>query len=105
MLRYQMKGLIDSWAVRSYYSQSKQNRYTVHPCKSLITNIGTDGSGTHFTEVTNRYDSEMCEDFCYKFTHDLAVDRKIMRACRKIVDRSIVRRLKRIISNLLGKMS
>ena len=47
MLRHQMRGERDSWAIRFCYSQSKQNRYTVYPKVSLIKNIGFDGSGTH----------------------------------------------------------
>lgn len=47
MLRHQMRGERDSWAIRFCYSQSKQNKYTVYPKISLIKNIGFDGSGTH----------------------------------------------------------
>ncbi len=47
MLRHQMRGERDSWAIRFCYSQSKQNKLTVYPKVSLIKNIGFDGSGTH----------------------------------------------------------
>lgn len=47
MLDAQMKGLIDSWAIRWCYEQSKQNKYTIYPVKSLVVNQGLDGSGTH----------------------------------------------------------
>jgi hypothetical protein len=94
-----MNGKIDSWAIRWCYSQSLQERYTVYPCKSLIGNNGTDGSGTHFSESSNRYQSKMVTDFDYCFSHNLKIDKVIMRRYRKIVNRSIIRRIKR----LLGK--
>ena len=47
MLRHQMRGERDSWAIRFCYSQSKQDRLTVYPCVSLVRNIGFDGTGTH----------------------------------------------------------
>lgn len=99
LLRNQMKGQIDSWAIRWCYSQSLQNRYTVYPCQSLVSNNGTDGSGTHFSEASNRYQSKMVMDFNYSFSHSLKIDKAIMHRYRKIVNRSIIRRIKR----LLGK--
>lgn len=54
MLDRQMRGDIDSWAVRWCYSQSKQNRYTVYPTRSLVDNIGCDGSGTHYTSCNSK---------------------------------------------------
>ncbi len=47
MINDQMKGKIDSWAIRWCYAQSKQNKFTVYPSRSFIKDIGTDGSGTH----------------------------------------------------------
>lgn len=50
MLRHQMRGERDSWAIRFCYEQSKQNRYAIYPRKSLVQNIGFDGSGTHCSD-------------------------------------------------------
>lgn len=47
MLRHQMRGERDSWAIRFCYSQSKYDMFTVYPRVSLIRNIGFDGTGTH----------------------------------------------------------
>lgn len=54
MLNAQMKGKIDSWAIRWCYAQSKLDMLTVYPIKSLVRNIGVDGSGTH-SNVTNEF--------------------------------------------------
>lgn len=50
MLRHQMRGERDSWAIRFCYEQSKQNRFAIYPKVSLVQNIGFDGSGTHCSD-------------------------------------------------------
>ncbi len=47
MLTDQMRGLIDSWAIRFAYAQSRQGAYTVYPVHSHTNNIGLDARGTH----------------------------------------------------------
>ena len=47
MLKQQMSGDIDSWAIRWYWSVFKKNGYVVYPPTSYVNNIGVDGSGTH----------------------------------------------------------
>ncbi len=47
MLDKQMNGYLDSWAIRWCYAQSMQDKYTVFPKVSYVTNDGYDGSGTH----------------------------------------------------------
>ena len=47
MLDAQMKGYIDSWAIRFCYTMFKRNMSSVIPVKTKIQNIGLDGSGTH----------------------------------------------------------
>ena len=47
MLRHQMRGERDSWAVRFCYAQARQDMYAVYPRETLTLNIGNDGSGTH----------------------------------------------------------
>jgi len=47
MLRGQIAGKNDSWAVRWYASAFLANMLTLYPGKSLVRNIGLDGTGTH----------------------------------------------------------
>lgn len=69
MLYCQKVGLIDSWAVRFYASQFLANKFQLFPNKSLVVQIGTDGSGTHCTFEDTKYDNmyvshapiELCE--------------------------------------------
>ena len=47
MLKEQIKGGNDSWAVRWYASAFLANKLTLYPGRSLVNNIGNDSSGTH----------------------------------------------------------
>ena len=47
MLLNQMQGIIDSWAIRWYWSVFCAEGLVVFPKKSFVQNIGFDGSGTH----------------------------------------------------------
>lgn len=47
MLRQQIEGKINSWAIRWYASAFLANKLTLYPANSLVQNIGNDDSGTH----------------------------------------------------------
>jgi hypothetical protein len=47
MLKKQIQGELDSWAIRWCYHHFKNNAFCVYPIKSYISNIGLDGSGVH----------------------------------------------------------
>ena len=47
MLLDQINGRIDSWAVRWYAAALIQDKLTLHPGCSLVSNIGLDGTGTN----------------------------------------------------------
>ena len=47
MLKNQIEGKINSWAIRRGFTQFLQNKYTIFPYKTLVKNIGHDGSGVH----------------------------------------------------------
>ena len=58
MLKRQIKGDIDSWAVRWHASAFLQNKLTLYPGKSLVNNIGMGGESTHMKK-TFIYDTEI----------------------------------------------
>lgn len=58
MLADQVSGKNNSWAVRWYASAFLNNKYTLYPGKSLVLNIGNDGSGTHCGE-TDDFSSQL----------------------------------------------
>jgi hypothetical protein len=47
MLKKQINGEIDSWAIRWYMSSFLQNKLTLYPGVSHVANIGMDNSGVH----------------------------------------------------------
>jgi len=53
MLKKQIKGTNDSWAVRWYASAFLADKLTLYPGRSLVHNIGNDSSGTHCGEYTD----------------------------------------------------
>jgi len=55
MLRQQIKGKNDSWAIRWYATAFLKNKLTLYPGISLIRNIGNDSSGTHSWD-SDRFD-------------------------------------------------
>lgn len=56
MLKGQILGLNNSWAIRWYASAFLKNKLTLYPGHSLIYNIGFDGSGSH-SGKTDIFDS------------------------------------------------
>jgi len=55
MLKRQLSGKIDSWAIRFAYNAFKQDKYHITPVISKVQNIGHDNSGVHSSK-TKRYD-------------------------------------------------
>ncbi len=47
MLKDQIMGKNNSWAIRWYASAFLEDKYTLYPGRSMISNIGGDGSGTN----------------------------------------------------------
>lgn len=55
MLKDQVAGLNNSWAIRWYASAFLKNKLTLYPGNSLVQNIGNDSSGTH-SDTTSVFD-------------------------------------------------
>jgi hypothetical protein len=60
MLRKQIDGRNDSWAVRWHASAFLRNKLTLYPGTSLVNNIGLDNSGTH-SGSTNEYQADLIQ--------------------------------------------
>lgn len=58
MLEDQISGKNDSWAIRWHASAFLANKLTLYPGRSLVHNIGNDGSGTH-CDTTNALDANL----------------------------------------------
>lgn len=62
MLKDQIKGKNDSWAIRWHLSVFLNDKLTLYSGKSFIRNIGCDYSGQH-SIATNIFDPIMCENY------------------------------------------
>ena len=58
MLKDQLVGKNNSWAVRWHASAFLKNKLTLYPSRCLVHNIGTDNSGTHCKSV-DYYDTSL----------------------------------------------
>ncbi|MBQ0958342.1 hypothetical protein KAK06_05175 [Ideonella sp. 4Y11] len=58
MLERQMRGLRDSWAIRWYWSVYRAGGMVLYPPRSLVSNTGFDGSGTHGRALLRRFGSD-----------------------------------------------
>lgn len=79
MLRHQMRGERDSWAIRFCYSQSKHDMFTVYPRVSLINNIGFDGTGTHCPNKEKRIKNNFEPGYFEAMLEDIGPNRKIVK--------------------------
>ena len=60
MLRKQRDGELDSWAIRWYASMFRRDGLALHPGKSLVQNLGFDGSGVH-CNVDSRFEVNLSD--------------------------------------------
>ena len=106
MLKLQMEGKINSWAIRWVFTQSNLNMYTVYPKNSYILNDGCDGSGTHVGN-TDEYRTNIQGGVSKCKFERLAIDRKIAREFwykySDTLDKKIKRNLKKIFRNFRNK--
>ena len=84
MLSSQMKGEIDSWAIRWSYAHFKHNAVSICPVFSYVHNIGHDGSGEHCNK-SNKYNIDLMKAAkCPQFINTIFVDKRIMASFRKV---------------------
>ena len=63
MLRGQIEGRNNSWAVRWYFSAFLKEMVTLYPGQSYVQNIGHDCEGTHCISETNVFDIVLNKSF------------------------------------------
>ena len=104
MLKDQISGKNNSWAIRWYASAFLKNKLTLYPARSLVQNIGFDGSGTHcgsevdyFVEISLKQQS----DFPEKIEVSLLGYRAYCEFFDKINHKSYIKRLKIKIRSLI----
>ncbi|MBP5592315.1 glycosyltransferase [bacterium] len=101
MLKAQMEGKIDSWAIRFDYSLFKQNKFNIRPVKSLVTNVGLDNSGTH-TGADEKLITILDDSWKPKI-ETIEPNKAILKNFRKVFDPPPRYSLKRFIGKVLKR--
>lgn len=108
MLDMQMKGEINSWAIRADYARFKKNMLGINPVHSYVFNTGI-GSGTHTTTATTYWDSDLAKAVEYpRFLDEVTINpqiHKIYRSCFNKPKLSFSERLKNKIKKILRKIN
>lgn len=84
MLKNQIEGKIDSWAIRFCAHQFKHDMLTVFPTSSKVINIGFGSDATH-TKSKNRFKAikDCSQKRKFLFTESIVLSNKIMRSFRE----------------------
>ncbi|MCQ2974663.1 MAG: glycosyltransferase [Bacteroidales bacterium] len=100
MLLKQQIGQINSWSIRFCYSGFCNNLPTVYPTKSLVENIGTDGSGTNVRN-TKKYRTFSVENIdLQNFTDNIEQNSEILKTFRKTYNTSLFRKTINLIKRI-----
>ena len=79
MLERQLKGKVNSWAIRWYLSVFMLNGISLFPTKTLVYNFGFDGSGTHCGKIRHgektKDNDEDVSIGCVRIFPSVSVDR------------------------------
>jgi hypothetical protein len=104
MLKDQIAGKNDSWAIRWHASCFLNNMLTLHPGKSLVKNIGLDGSGEHCIQDLS-FDSNLNFNPTAIISLELKESVKALEIYKKFYRTQKTSFLKRIVSAFRRKMS
>ncbi|HIP60848.1 MAG TPA: hypothetical protein EYH01_10525 [Campylobacterales bacterium] len=103
MLKNQIRGKNNSWAVRWYMSVFLQDMLTLYPSKSYVLNIGNDNSGTH-CGISDVFGGDLVDNYKLKkidIKEDLIARKKIesfFHSIKSPFGQNLKRRLLRILS-------
>jgi len=99
MLKSQIEGKIDSWAIKFCLAHSMNDSYCVYPVDSYINNEGFDGSGVHCNaDKSNRLKNEKLNTKNeIVINKDVEVNQVILDNFYKITKRSFLSKLKGLV--------
>ena len=87
MLKKQVEKNIDSWAIRFYLSIFMKEQLTLFPRKTLVKNIGMDGSGVHCKVEIEQ--NEVDSDFFVRNFPDVEIDREAKKIIYKFLKKQM----------------
>ena len=92
LLEHQAKGQVDSWAIRWYATNFLLGRMGLYPSKSLLENIGFDGSGIHCGSPESGgglFNGELARDYEPLRRIPIRVDEDILKATGRALNRML----------------
>lgn len=104
MLKAQIESKINSWAIRRGFTQFLQRKYTLFPVRTLINNIGYDGSGVHCGadssfDNNNSLVDKINLNFPYEIDENNLISKSIYRYYTPLVRKRIKNQLLKILHN------
>ena len=101
MLKNQVEGNMNSWAIRFAYTVWKHSMFAVLPCKTRVENIGFDGSGVHNVAQDTRFTVSIENNLLSVKFEDLSEDVRIKKEVQKMFKIPFDLKVKRKIKHLL----
>jgi hypothetical protein len=92
----------NAYDVIIYYAMRKQNLYSVLPVASLLQNIGTDGSGVHFTSKRKKYAVTSLPDSEPAINPNIQPNNEILRLTKKFYTKKWYRKCMVFIAKKSG---
>jgi len=104
MLKNQINGKIDSWAIRWYASVFLRKGLVLFPAYSLVENIGLDDSGVHCS-ATKDYDVKLSDEYKVEMPSSVKVSKKMIdklaqyyKKNHKPFHQKVIQRIQKMIS-------
>lgn len=101
MLKNQINGHIDSWAIRWAYAHYLHKSYCVYPCKSMVNNIGFDATATHCLTSKKYKNIINNEKLNFFIPPEIKVNNKISKRNRHVYDLGPLEKIKIMLKETL----
>lgn len=109
MLKRQMAGKMDSWAIRWFYHQYLTGTYTAYPTISKVRNLGFGKRATHTFDYFNRFDTKLDQSGKSTFFFpEPGIDKKILAQFLKkfsLTTRATYKFLNKVIAPLIQRIN
>jgi len=102
MILLDAAGKMDALDVKIFYYQFLNEKYTIYPRKSLVRNIGFDGSGIHCGK-TNKFDVDLWDKYEFKINGNVKLDDRIIKSNYRFRNFGKVRKVMRNLKSSKGK--
>ncbi len=97
MLKKQMQGELDSWAIRWSYHHFKNKSFGIHPVKSYVNNIGHDGKGMNCGMSKKFENNDLNNKEEVKLPNKIALNKEMMHSFSVIYRKSFIKKVLKAI--------